>query len=108
VASAWGYLAATTNRHQPGEHVSVLIRPEAGRLYSARSAEPAPPVTINILHGKLTSRSFRGGRYRVNVQPETGPALTFELTVVNSFSLSPGDPVTLTLDPAGVVVLPLR
>ncbi len=102
VVSAWGEIAATTDDHRPGDRVSVLIRPEAASL----AADGASREDRSIIRGRLTARSFRGGRYRVRVQPEVGPPLTFELTVVGALPVEPGDRVTVSLDPAGVVLLP--
>lgn len=101
VDSAWGRLTADTGAMPPGTPVRVLIRSEAADLL----AGDRPPHMASI-RGRLVSRSFRGGRYQVQVQPQAGPSLTFELTSVAPFAVQPGDEVTLVLDPAGVVVLP--
>jgi ABC-type Fe3+/spermidine/putrescine transport system ATPase subunit len=101
VDSAWGRLAADTGASRPGTPVRVLIRSEAADLLAGD--RPSDMVSIR---GRLLSRSFRGGRYRVHLQPQAGPQLTLELTSVAPFALQPGDQVTLVLHPAGVVVLP--
>jgi ABC-type Fe3+/spermidine/putrescine transport system ATPase subunit len=102
VASAWGEIETDTDLGQPGDQVSVLIRPEAARVI--------PPDTLqdneNGLRGELMSRSFRGGRYLVKVRPEKGPSLTLELSAVGSVPERPGDQITVLFDPAGIVLLP--
>jgi ABC-type Fe3+/spermidine/putrescine transport system ATPase subunit len=104
VASAWGIIKTATGNHRPGEPVSVLIRPEAAKLM----ADDTSLAGGNIIRGRLTGRSFRGGRYRVKVQPETGPLLTFELSATGPLPVAPGDRVTILLDPAGVALLPAQ
>jgi ABC-type Fe3+/spermidine/putrescine transport system ATPase subunit len=104
VASAWGIIKTATGNHQPGEPVSVLIRPEAAKLV----AEDTSPAGGNIIRGRLAGRSFRGGRYRVKVQPETAPLLTFELSATGPLPVAPGDRLTILLDPTGVVLLPAQ
>jgi len=104
VVSAWGELEATTGGYRPGERVQVLIRPEAARLIDGTSPEAS---SRNILRGSLLGRLFRGSRYQLWFQPELGPALAFELTTASRMSVGLGDPVTVLLDPAGVVLLPL-
>jgi ABC-type Fe3+/spermidine/putrescine transport system ATPase subunit len=102
VASAWGEIRADTGDHGTGDQVSVLIRPEAARL----TAEGSEWMGGNTLRGRLVARSFRGGRYKVQVQAETGPLLTFELAAVDALPIKPGEQVVVLLDPAGVVLLP--
>ncbi|GAB4535824.1 MAG: ABC transporter ATP-binding protein [Anaerolineae bacterium] len=102
VASAWGEIRADTGEHQPGDQVSVLIRPEAARLV----AGDPPQDHENIIRGQLIARSFRGGRYRVRVQPETGQPLDFELAATSGLPVEPGSRVTIELDPGGIALLP--
>jgi len=104
VASAWGELCAASADGQPGQPVSVLIRPEAAQLLP----DPDPAPRMNVVRGHMTARSFRGGRYRVQVQPQHGPPLTFELTAIAELPAQPGDPVNLVLDPAGIALLPAQ
>jgi ABC-type Fe3+/spermidine/putrescine transport system ATPase subunit len=106
VASAWGEITTTTNDHRPGDRVSVLIRPEAATLGPVDPLAASTTNHPNILRGQLLTRSFRGGRYQVQIQPEVGPVLAFELTSAGGLSTVPGDPVMVTLDPTGVVLLP--
>ena len=102
VASAWGEItSAETDGRQPGDKVTILIRPEAAKLVT----EDPPPLSRNAIRGTLVASSFRGGRYRVQVQPEKGPMLTLELTAIEALPTEPGDQVTILLDPAGVVLL---
>ena len=106
VASAWGELAASTDHHHPGDRVSVLIRPESATLGPVGRPSPAKTGQSTTLCGQLLTRSFRGGRYRVKVQPEVGPPLSFELTTAAALAAAPGESIWLKLDPAGVVLLP--
>jgi thiamine transport system ATP-binding protein len=102
VASAWGDIMANTGDYVVGDKVNVLVRPEAARL----TAEVPMSEGEDVVRGRLTARSFRGGRYRVQVQPAKGPLLTLELASVSGLPIEPGDQVSILLDPTGVVVLP--
>jgi thiamine transport system ATP-binding protein len=102
VASAWGEITMDTVHHQPGDRVSVLIRPEAAGLVINDQLTGKK----NVIHGMLTTRSFRGGRYRVRLQPETGPPLDFELTAISGLPAGPDSRVTIELDPGGIALLP--
>jgi ABC-type Fe3+/spermidine/putrescine transport system ATPase subunit len=104
VSSAWGELEIATDNYLPQQQVTVLIRPEAASLLADgfSSEEDA-----NTIRGRLVGRSFRGGRYRVVVEPQRGPPLTFYLTAVEALPVEPGDGVAIALDPAGVVLLPV-
>jgi ABC-type Fe3+/spermidine/putrescine transport system ATPase subunit len=102
VASAWGKIQVDTGEYVEGERVSVLILPEAAKLVAANCA----PRGVNAIRGRLSARSFRGGRYRVKVQPDEGPSLTFELSAVDALPLGLGDQVTVLLIEPGVVLLP--
>jgi ABC-type Fe3+/spermidine/putrescine transport system ATPase subunit len=102
VASAWGDVRVDTGDHVVGEKVNVLIRPEAAKF----AAEDPLMGKGNVIRGKLTMRSFRGGRYRVRVQPDTGPPLDFELAAIGELPVRPGSRVTIELDPGGIALLP--
>ncbi len=101
VASAWGEIAADAGGYRPGDRVSVLIRPEAASIVDGNT-----PGAGNLIRARLVARSFRGGRYRVQAQPEAGPLLTFDLTSVGALPVEPGAYVTIAFDPAGVALLP--
>jgi ABC-type Fe3+/spermidine/putrescine transport system ATPase subunit len=103
VNCAWGEIRVDTGRRQTGDRVSVLIRPEAAKL----AADTTSPGEENILRGRLVARSFRGGRYRVQIQPEKGPPMTFELTAISQTPPEVGEHVTFLLDPAGLALLPI-
>lgn len=47
------------------------------------------------------------GDLDVHIQPEVGPSLTFELTVVGELPVDPGDWASVEINPAGVVLLPV-
>jgi len=79
-----------------GFTTQLLIRPEAARL-----DETGP----NVLHGVVVERSFRGERYRLGVRHSSGVELAF------NFSASPvlpalGEPITLSLHPRALLLLP--
>jgi ABC-type Fe3+/spermidine/putrescine transport system ATPase subunit len=101
VASEWGEIRTDTEIGQPGDQVSVLIRPEAATVIS----QGTPNTNENSLRGELVSRSFRGGRYLVKVQPEKGPPLTLELPAVGPIPVRPGDQVSLQLNPSGIALM---
>lgn len=104
VMSPWGEISTITDNHRLGDRVNILIRPEAASLLTDGALAERPPAG-SILHGQLVARSFRGGRYRVEVKPEAGPPLTFELMAVGPLPAELGDQVIVALDPAGVVLL---
>jgi ABC-type Fe3+/spermidine/putrescine transport system ATPase subunit len=80
------------------EEGGVLIRPEAARL-----DEDGP----NLLRGVVTERSFRGGHYRLDVRHASGVELTFNFPAGVALP-APGDPITLSLDPRALALLPVR
>ncbi len=102
VVSAWGEMRVKTDQHKPGDRIRVLIRPEAASMADEGSAAGHDIV----LQGRMIYHSFRGGRYRIQIQPEQGPPLTFDLNALSVIPLEPGGQVTIHLDPAGVVLLP--
>jgi thiamine transport system ATP-binding protein/spermidine/putrescine transport system ATP-binding protein len=75
---------------------TLLIRPDAARLHNTDA--------VNRLRAQVTGRSFRGSLTRLTVQPEHGPALTFD------FNAQPlpavGEVVELCLDPERLTILP--
>lgn len=86
-------------RVQAGDRVTVLARPEAAFIL-------VPGVYAdNAIEGTLTDRSFRGGHYRISVQPATGPELNFEL---NADGNVPDlyAPIRLALRSDGLTLLP--
>ena len=109
VESVWGTVKADTSGYVAGTSVMVLIRPEAARLIGPgayAADEDCVPVDHTLLQGRLVSQTFRGGRYRIRLQLEHGPALSFDLTTVEPLAASEGDLLSLSLHPAGVVLLP--
>ena len=102
VASAWGEITVEAGGYRPGDRVSVLIRPEAASIVDGDTSGAG-----NLIRARLVTRSFRGGRYRVQAQPEAGPLLTFELAIVGALPAEPGAYVTIAFDQAGVALLPV-
>jgi ABC-type Fe3+/spermidine/putrescine transport system ATPase subunit len=78
--------------------VTLLIRPEAASL--------GPNSSSIQLEGTLTSRSFRGGHYQIEVACPAGPSLTFALRAAPSELPAVGESIQLHLDPGAIGVLP--
>jgi ABC-type Fe3+/spermidine/putrescine transport system ATPase subunit len=74
----------------------LLIRPEAARL-----DEDGP----NILRGVVADRSFRGDHHRLDVRHASGVELTFNFPAGVVLPAA-GDPITLSLDPRALTLLP--
>ncbi len=80
-----------------GFTTQLLIRPEAARL------DGTGP---NVLQGVVTERSFRGEHYRVGVRHASGDELTFNFPASAALP-APGEPITLSLDPEALALLPV-
>ncbi|HET90638.1 MAG TPA: ABC transporter ATP-binding protein [Chloroflexi bacterium] len=76
--------------------MQVLIRPEAGR---PGAGGPNP------LHGTVTDRSFRGEYYRIEIRHASGVTITLNAPA-NIPLPAPGEPITLSLDPQALALLP--
>lgn len=97
-------LAAVDGAEEPGvanRMVTVLIHPEAARVVGADS--PAD----NLVEARLVDRSFRGTRYQIEVEPQHGPVLHFEVSSEVDLP-RPGTTVCLALQPAGLSLLPTQ
>ena len=109
VATPWGPLAADTSGYQPGDRVQVLIRSEAAVLVASDSLSPegseCVPSDRIAIRGRLVARTFRGGRYKIRMEPEKGPHLSFDVAVVEPMPVEIGCQLTVALHPAGVVLL---
>lgn len=81
------------------ERVTVLIRPEAADLCA--TAEDGP----NLLHGRLSERSFRGGHERLQIEHASGASIICEVPMINHALLRSGDTLTLRLDPRAISLL---
>jgi ABC-type Fe3+/spermidine/putrescine transport system ATPase subunit len=86
----------TDNSQSPVSSLQLLVRSEAARLSTTGP---------NIVRGVVTERSFRGERYRLVVRHESGIELTFGMPA-NVDLPAPGDPITLSLDPQALSLLP--
>ncbi len=78
--------------------VTLLIRPEAASI--------GPNPSSIQLEGTLTSRSFRGGHYQIEVACPAGPSLTFALRAAPSELPAIGQSILLHLDPGAIGLLP--
>ena len=74
----------------------LLIRPEAARL-----DETGP----NLLQGVVTERSFRGEYYRLSLRHASGIEMTFNFPAGAALP-APGEPITISLDPQALALLP--
>ena len=84
---------------QPGQEVTVLLRPEAAQL-----ADETGEV-VNLLRGQVVERSFHGAFYRLVVRHADGTHLTFELEGAEGDTPSVGDQVDLSLRPHAINLL---
>jgi thiamine transport system ATP-binding protein len=81
----------------------VLIRPDAGRIDDGAAGSPACH-----LEGIVAAGSFRGGIYRLQLEPDAAgaPPLQFELSTAAGRRLpSAGERVRMALDPHGIVLV---
>lgn len=106
VASDWGVLRATIENFRPGDAVIVLILPEAALLTTPTADAHSTLQGHTMVSGRLISRLFRGEHYRIQLQPEQGPPLTFHLRAIETLQAQPGERITLAINPLGVVLLP--
>jgi ABC-type Fe3+/spermidine/putrescine transport system ATPase subunit len=79
-----------------GLDAQLLIRPEA-----AHASATGP----NRFHGVVLERSFRGEHHRLGVRHASGVELTFSVPA-SAFTPTPGESVTLSLDPRALTLLP--
>jgi len=80
-----------------GSAAKLLIRPEAARLGDAG---------LNVLHGTVTERSFRGEHYRLGVRHASGVELAFNVPASANLA-APGETIVLSLDPQALALLPV-
>ena len=85
---------------KPGDHVTVLVRPEAADVRSASA------TGANVLPGRLLNRSFRGSYYLIRTRHAHGIKLTCEASVTDVDMPEVGADLALWLDPAAITLLP--
>jgi len=88
----------------PESVATLLIRPEAARL-DVREPQSNGESGPNLLRGMVTERSFRGERYRLRIRHAGGIALTFSFPAGIDLP-APGEPITLSLNPRALALLP--
>ncbi|MCS7260434.1 MAG: ABC transporter ATP-binding protein [Anaerolineae bacterium] len=106
VVCAWGIFHPVVDGFHPGDAVTVLIRPEAALLTTSAEGTHLTPQGHTLVSGRVISRLFRGEHYRIQLQPEQGPPLTFHLGTIEALHAQPGEQLTLAINPLGVVLLP--
>jgi ABC-type Fe3+/spermidine/putrescine transport system ATPase subunit len=79
-----------------GEKISLLIRPEAGRLAASDDAE-------NVIHGVVADVSFRG-RYQIVTIQIGDEVLKLEIETAVSLP-QPGQPITFSLNKTAIIPL---
>ena len=82
-----------------GDAVTLLVRPEAADV------RPPGEQGENLLQGRLISASFRGSYYLIQTEHAGGVTLICEASTTDAELPSPGDPLTLRLDPAAVTLM---
>jgi ABC-type Fe3+/spermidine/putrescine transport system ATPase subunit len=82
-----------------GEPVTVLIRPEAAQICAPAAHE------LNVIHGRLRERSFRGSYERIQVEHASGITLTCEAAAGDQAAGQVGDALTLHLTPTAISLL---
>jgi ABC-type Fe3+/spermidine/putrescine transport system ATPase subunit len=92
-------LRTSSSGVQPGQDVTVLLRPEAAQLVNGKEK------VVNLVRAQVVGRSFHGAFYRLVVRHATGTSLTFELEGADGDTPSVGDQVTLSLRPHAINLL---
>jgi ABC-type Fe3+/spermidine/putrescine transport system ATPase subunit len=85
-----------------GEAVTVLIRPEAAQICAPAADE------LNVIHGRLRERSFRGSYSLIRTEHTAGIVLTSEGSPAGVAPDAVGEAITLRLDPAAITLLPVQ
>lgn len=86
---------------QPGDPVTVVLRPEGARLIDDRLDDsPGPKIA-----GRVVSRIFSGQHYRTTVAIPEATTLTVDLPGEKA-PPAVGDPITLMLRPFAMAVIP--
>jgi ABC-type Fe3+/spermidine/putrescine transport system ATPase subunit len=81
---------------QPGDAVTLVIRPEA--------AAPHAPSGANTIAGVVAERSFRGSRTRLAIRHASGQTLEFELDDITLPAV--GQPIELALRADAISLIP--
>jgi ABC-type Fe3+/spermidine/putrescine transport system ATPase subunit len=93
------WVSGTARLCLPGTRVTVLVRPEAAQL------RPPGATGTNIVLGTLQEVSFRGSFFLLRTTHGDGLELTTTVSTIDNSLLSPGQNVTLWLDPAAMTLL---
>ncbi len=97
-----GRLALDDGQPAPpaGQEATLLIRPEAAYL----AGDAVPPASATV-QGQVRRCSFRGSHYLLEIEHESGQALTFELLFDAGELPRRGDKVALALRPEALSLL---
>jgi ABC-type Fe3+/spermidine/putrescine transport system ATPase subunit len=82
---------------QRGDPVTLLLRPTG-----AAPAGAEDPQAANLVSGVVRDAFFQGDSFRLRLQTDAGPELTFSLAQ----SQAPGQALRLHLDPENILCLP--
>jgi ABC-type Fe3+/spermidine/putrescine transport system ATPase subunit len=94
-------IAALALPAPPGAAVTLVIRPEAAELAPADRHD-----AVNLVHGMVARRSFRGSHTRLTIQHPSGQALEFELD--GAALPEVGEPIALALRAEAISLIPAR
>jgi len=84
---------------RPGEKVVVVVRPEVAQVHSHEISAP------NLVSLRFASLSFRGAQCLWRLRPPQHPNILLEFHLPpQSFRPHPGDMISLTLQPDGILV----
>jgi len=76
IETVLGTILLEASAHRPGESVTLLIRPDGGRLVTAAADPGEFPL---ILEGTVQERLFQGPFYRLALALDDGSLLVFQL-----------------------------
>ncbi|BBO85931.1 spermidine/putrescine ABC transporter ATP-binding protein [Desulfosarcina ovata subsp. sediminis] len=95
------YPSALPDGMQPGDRVSVILRPEGARV----ADRSAPPLPIPPITGRVVSRIFSGQSYRTGIAITDETTLTFHLPSETS-PPGIGETIALDLSPSAMAIIP--
>jgi spermidine/putrescine transport system ATP-binding protein len=82
-----------------GDRVTLCIRPE-------HFCAEADPAAIRLGQARITSSAFFGTHFRCHLAPDAAADLSIVAHMPQSAKVTAGDRIALSVDPAGITVLP--